>query len=458
MKLRITSPVLFAICSLILGGYIDLVMLLHGGLYDFVGGTLLAQLYTMLVYILFLTIYVKKEASGESNMFAFCTLLMAFALQAASAVSYPRQADKSNSLLETVSDRHINFMIQTILFSIVFFGVYFLLRADKWIGKQSRWILIVTSVINCLVFVILGLIFKDSKVAGIGGIVLGLPLLGLMLFEFAVLHTFYRQFTDDGTRAIKALKKKDWIVAIAAIISLGVLICYFVKKSEYGVLFYFFFSVIAWMFFEPHPTLSTLKQRLIWYGSAVAAVILALIIAVVTYSIYKTDYDIVAEAGEIPQDEIDVYVSKMSFRHLLGSKVARVFLNTGLKFIRSAGIFGNSGYVYDIAANNDYALGLQIHNFGLLWLMILVVLMLLFCITGCIFLSNQKREGTSTVLTLRTLSFFCILALVLYPISSNIGLTGIIGVSAFCAGYSGMHAVLCAFLMASVLYERHDRR
>ena len=32
MKLRITSPVLFAICSLILGGYIDLVMLLHGGL------------------------------------------------------------------------------------------------------------------------------------------------------------------------------------------------------------------------------------------------------------------------------------------------------------------------------------------------------------------------------------------------------------------------------------------
>ncbi len=456
MKLRITSPVLFAICAFVLGGYVDFVMLLHGGLHDFVAGTILTQLFSMVMLILFLVIFIKQEAAGESNLFAFCLFLMTFCLQSTSAISYPRQADKSSFTLETVTIRQDAFLVQTVVFFTVFLAVSFVLHFNRVLDRYIRKVVFGISAVN------LGFggyfSIRGGKMANIGGLVVGLPLLAWMLFAFSAYHTFYRHVSYDGDQGLKQWDNTDKRTTILMIVSALLLMFGFVRTHEYGILFYFALSVTAWIFFEPHKTIKTLKQRILWYGCSLAAVVLAVIGAAVTYHVYQSAYDSVLTAGEIPQGDIDNYVSELSVMHHFGSKVARIFLDTGLKFVRSAGVFGSPGYVYDIAANNDYALGLQIHNFGLLWLLVLVILLLLYCMTGCICLSNSDRERSSTADTLKFLSFFCILLLVLYPISSNIGLTAIIGVSAYCAGYSGMHAVLCAFLMAAVLYERHERR
>ena len=109
--------------------------------------------------------------------------------------------------------------------------------------------------------------------------------------------------------------------------------------------------------------------------------------------------------------------------------------------------------VYDLAANNDYALGLQIHNFGIIWLAIVISLILLTVVSGSIYLSKTKEQRTIFD-TAKSLSFFCIMVLLLYPLLSNVGLAAIIGVSAYATGYSIMHSVLSAMLLSFVLYER----
>jgi len=451
MKVKLTSPVLFAVCAFMIAGYIDIVIMLHGGLYDFLAGTILTQLFSMIMFVLFLLIFVKRESSGEYNLFAFCLFFMTFCLQSASAVSYPRQADKSNSPFEVITSRQNAFLVQTVVFFSVFLAVSFLLHFEKVIDRNIKKVVFAMSAVN---FGFGGyFIVSGGQMATIKGLVVGLPLLAWMLFFFSICHTFYHYASCDGSLNFK---KWTWIEKIATIIiavSLLMLIMGFMRTHEYGILFYFALSIIAWMFFESHKTISTVRQKVIWYGGSICVVFLAIIVAATTYYIYQSAYNSVLTAGEVPQNEIDNYVSQLSPVHHFGSKVARIFLNTGLKFIRSAGLFGSSGYVYDVAANNDYAIGLQIHNFGLLWLFILVVLMISFCVTGCVYLSSYE-ECDGTTATLKCLSFFCILALIVYPISSNIGLTAIIGVSAYCAGYSGMHTVLCASLMAATLHER----
>lgn len=367
---------------------------------------------------------------------------MTFCLQSASAISYPRQANKSSFTLKTVTIRQDAFLVQTVVFFAVFLVVSFVLRFDRVLDRHIRKAVFGISAVN------LGFggyfTIRGGKMASIGGLVVGLPILAWMLFAFSAYHTFYRRVSYDGEQGSRQWGSIDKRTAILMVFSASLLMFGFIRTHEYGILFYFALSVVAWIFFEPHKTIKILKHRIIWYGGSLVAVTLAVIGAAVTYPIYQSAYDSVLVVGEIPQGEIDNYVSEMSVVHHFGSKVARIFLDTGLKFVRSAGIFGSSGYVYDIAANNDYALGLQIHNFGLFWLLVLVVLLLLYCMTGCVCLSNSDKDHSSTADTLKFLSFFCILALVCYPISSNIGLTAIIGVSAYCAGYSGMHAgIMC---------------
>ena len=133
--------------------------------------------------------------------------------------------------------------------------------------------------------------------------------------------------------------------------------------------------------------------------------------------------------------------------------MARLFLDTGTKFTQSSGILGSSNFVYDIAANTDYAMALQIHNFGVIWLSIIVILLVLCIISGAIFLTKIKEQQT-IYHTTKSLAYFTIIVLTIYPLLSNTGMIAIIGVSAYSAGYSIMNSILSAMLLSFVLYEK----
>ena len=142
-----------------------------------------------------------------------------------------------------------------------------------------------------------------------------------------------------------------------------------------------------------------------FYGISALLVTIGVLIALFAYIAYKSAYDSAINEGTIPKGDVEKYVSDISLFHNLSSKVGRLFLDTGKKFVRTAGAFGNSMLVYDFAANNDYALGLQIHNFGIAWLAIVIALILSAVLSGSIYLSKTKEQRTIFD-TAKSLSFF----------------------------------------------------
>lgn len=451
LKIKLNAPILFALCSFAIIIYTTVVTLVHGGIYDMFMGTILTEVFAMVMFAFALTLYKHINASPEKNMFSFFAFLLTFALQSASAICYPFQAHRSNWTEESVSVRQNKFLIQIIIFFIAFFCCYLLPKAENIIQKRIKSIIYIPITVNLLFG--LCFLFTSGKAADIKGIMIGLPLMAWMVFSFSIYHSFYRYVTQDNTIQYARIKKKDWVSFILIVISSIIIILGYVHRHEYGIPIFFILSCLAWIFLEQHNTIRTKKSKLLFYGISTLLVVIGVLMALFAYIAYKSAYDSAISEGVIPKSDIEEYVSDISLFHNLGSKVGRVFLDTGKKFVRTAGVFGNSMLVYDFAANNDYALGLQIHNFGVVWLVIIVALTLLTVLSGSIFLSKTKEQRTIFD-TAKSLSFFCIIVLLFYPLLSNVGLAAIIGVSAYATGYSIMHSVLSAMLLSFVLYER----
>lgn len=324
-------------------------------------------------------------------------------------------------------------------------------KAEKIIQKRIRLVVYIPVILNLMFG--LYFLFTSGNSADIKGVMIGLPLLALMIFSFSIYHSFYRYVTQDDTIQHSKIKNKDKVIFLLMVISSATLILGYVHRHEYGVPIFYILSCLSWIFFEQHNTIRTKKCKILFYGISAIIIVMGILIALFSYITYKSAYNSAMNEGVIPKSDIEEYVSDISLFHNLGSKVGRIFLDTGKKFVRTAGVFGNSVLAYDRAANNDYALGLQIHNFGIAWLFIVVFLIILTVISGSIYLSKVKEQRTIFD-TAKSLSFFCIVVLLFYPLLSNVGLAAIIGVSAYATGYSIMHSILSAVLLSFVLYER----
>lgn len=451
LKLKLNAPILFALCSFAIIIYTTAVILVHGGIYDMFMGTILTEVFSMVMFVFALTIYKRVNASPEKNMFSFFIFLLTFALQSASAICYPFQVHRSSWTAESVSVRQNKFLIQIIIFFIVFLCCSLLPKAEKIIQKRIRLVVYIPVILNLMFG--LYFLFTSGNSADIKGVMIGLPLLALMIFSFSIYHSFYRYVTQDDTIQHSKIKNKDKVIFLLMVISSAMLILGYVHRHEYGVPIFYILSCFSWIFFEQHNTVRTKKCKVLFYGISAIIIVMGILVALFSYITYKSAYNSAMNEGVIPKSDIEEYVSDISLFHNLGSKVGRIFLDTGKKFVRTAGVFGNSVLVYDRAANNDYALGLQIHNFGIAWLFIVVFLIILTVISGSIYLSKVKEQRTIFD-TAKSLSFFCIVALLFYPLLSNVGLAAIIGVSAYATGYSIMHSILSAVLLSFVLYER----
>lgn len=88
-------------------------------------GTILTEVFSMVMFVFTLTIYKHFNASPEKNMFSFFAFLLTFALQSASAICYPFQAYRSNWTYELVSVRQNKFLIQILIFLSFFCTVHF---------------------------------------------------------------------------------------------------------------------------------------------------------------------------------------------------------------------------------------------------------------------------------------------------------------------------------------------
>lgn len=451
LKLKLNAPILFALCSFAIIIYTTAVILVHGGMYDMFMGTILTEVFSMVMFVFALTIYKRVNASPEKNMFSFFIFLLTFALQSASAICYPFQAHRSSFIEDSVSVRQNKFLIQIIIFFIVFLCCSLLPKAEKIIQKRIRLVVYIPVILNLMFG--LYFLFTSGNSADIKGVMIGLPLLALMIFSFSIYHSFYRYVTQDDTIQHSRIKNKDKVIFLLMVISSATLILGYVHRHEYGVPIFYILSCLSWIFFEQHNTIRTKKCKILFYGISAIIIVMGILIALFSYITYKSAYNSAMNEGVIPKSDIEEYVSDISLFHNLGSKVGRIFLDTGKKFVRTAGVFGNSVLAYDRAANNDYALGLQIHNFGIAWLFIVVFLIILTVIFGSIYLSKVKEQRTIFD-TAKSLSFFCIVVLLFYPLLSNVGLAAIIGVSAYATGYSIMHSILSAVLLSFVLYER----
>ena len=451
LKLKLNAPILFALCSFAIIIYTTAVILVHGGMYDMFMGTILTEVFSMVMFVFALTIYKRVNASPEKNMFSFFIFLLTFALQSASAICCPFQAHRSSFIEESESVRQNKFLIQIIIFFIVFLCCSLLPKAEKIIQKRIRLVVYIPVILNLMFG--LYFLFTSGNSADIKGVMIGLPLLALMIFSFSIYHSFYRYVTQDDTIQHSKIKNKDKVIFLLMVISSATLILGYVHRHEYGVPIFYILSCLSWIFFEQHNTIRTKKCKILFYGISAIIIVMGILIALFSYITYKSAYNSAMNEGVIPKSDIEEYVSDISLFHNLGSKVGRIFLDTGKKFVRTAGVFGNSVLAYDRAANNDYALGLQIHNFGIAWLFIVVFLIILTVISGSIYLSKVKEQRTIFD-TAKSLSFFCIVILLFYPLLSYVGLAAIIGVSAYATGYSIMHSILSAVLLSFVLYER----
>lgn len=465
MKNRYSLPtILFLVVAVIIMVYLYIITKIHGGLYNMYW-TVITELFLLCAYSAFLLWHrswnIRGEVVVEKNLFAVCLLLTTFAIQAASTISYPFQAYRdTNTTLDGVVGRQKQFAIQLFLMILVFSGVSALLRTKKIdFNRRIQRNIPRATLIPIAINLIFGLIFllTPGATAAISikghSIIVGLPLLAWMLFSFSLYLGFYQYVTHDRTEKIP---RRFWIEFAAILLSLVILVAGYAHRNEFGILIFMFLTILLWAFLEPHKMIKTKKGKVGWYSFWIGVVAVCAAFASVTYNMYKHSYDaLIAENKSVGDAEI--MASEQGILYDLGSKIARVFLDTGVKFIKQAGAFGSSDYVYDAAANNDYSLGLQVHNFGIVWFAFLIILVLLTAISGALYFS--KNENYADVMkTTEILSFYCILLMLVYPILSNIGLIPIIGVSAFAAGYSNLHAVLCAILLAFVLYERRSDR
>lgn len=451
LKLKLNAPILFALCSFAIIMYTTAVILVHGGMYDMFMGTILTEVFSMVMFVFTLTIYKRVNVSPEKNMFSFFIFLLTFALQSASVICYPFQAHRSSWIEDVSVVRQNKFLIQIIIFFIVFLCCSLLPKAEKILQKRIRLVVYISVILNLMFG--LYFLFTSGNSADMKGVMIGLPLMALMIFSFSIYHSFYRYVTQDNTIQHSRIKNKDKVVFLLIVISSATIILGYVHRHEYGVLIFYILSCFAWIFFEQHNTIRTKKCKVLFYGISAIIIVMGILVALFSYITYKSAYNSAMNEGVIPKSDIEEYVSDISLFHNLGSKVGRIFLDTGKKFVRTAGVFGNSVLAYDSAANNDYALGLQIHNFGIVWLFIVVFLIILTVISGAIYLSKVKEQRTIFD-TAKSLSFFCIVVLLFYPLLSNVGLAAIIGVSAYATGYSIMHSILSAVLLSFVLYER----
>lgn len=444
-KVKLNSPVLFAICALMLIAYTTIVTLIHGGIYDLFMGTVLTELFLTVTYTFLLTIYKYKKVSVIKNAFSFCIFLLTFSIQIASAISYPFQAYRSGWSAEQVSVRQNKFLVQSLIFVAIFLINSCFMKKENFIQKKIKTMIYIPIFINSII----GMYFlaTPGKTAAIKGVMIGLPLMAWMVFSFSSYHFFYQYAMQNVIKKSRRVFLFSLMVGSSVMIFLG-----YVHRHEYGIPAFLIIACQMWIFFEPHRLIETKKQKFLFYGTNIIIILVGAVITFLSYLVYRSAYNTEISKAVIPQNSIEEYVSSLSLIHNLGSKVARFLLDTGTEFIRTAGIHGSSKYIYNFAASNDFALALHIHNFGILWLIIISELLIITTISGCIFLlKNRERTIFDTA---KSLSFFCIIVLMVYPLLSNVGVAPIIGVSAYAAGYSIMHSILSALLLSFVLYER----
>lgn len=441
------SPIAFIFYGSLIIIYTTTVILIHGGLYDIVQGTIVTEIFSLLLFGFIYAVYRYANVSPEKQRFAFYMFLYTFAVQSASAIGYAFQAYRCNRLEEKVSIRQDKFLIQVMIYFVVFFLTSFLFKVENYMQQKIKKTIYIPITINLLFGIYF--ILTPGKSADIKGYIVGLPLMAGMILSFSIYHSFYRYVMNDIVYKKISVFEKISFVLIA--LSSLILILGYIHRHEYGIPVFFAFALILWIFFQEHDSIKNKKQKILLYGSTSLAILAGIIISIVCYRMYQLAYNTAIKNNY--NGDIEYYVSNISIFHNLGSKVARLFLDTGTKFTQSSGIFGNSNFVYDIAANTDYAMALQIKNFGIVWLSIIVILLVLCIISGAIFLTKIKEQQT-IFHTAKSLAYFTIIVLTIYPLLSNTGMIAIIGVSAYSAGYSIMNSILSAMLLSFVSYEK----
>lgn len=260
-----------------------------------------------------------------------------------------------------------------------------------------------------------------------------------MIFSFSVHQSFFRSL-EKRKNSNQVLPRGDRICFWLFYASLGLLLGGFASRHEFGIPIFFVLSILIWGWLEQHPTiLSSEGKRLFTFINVVSPVLLAIFGLGGSYLYVKFN-----EGKAVPG--------------LIGSianKVSRFSTSEGMltDFIRQAGWFGTSNYLYNFAANNDYSLGLQIRTFGLVWLFILAGSIGVMLWKGLRFLA-KSRDYWTVLDILKSLSFFSIFVLLAYPLLANVGRLPIIGVSPYASGYSIMHSILSAMLLLFTLFER----
>lgn len=429
----------FAGCSLLaLGCLFGIVWRVHGGI-PRLWGSMGTGIVSCLLFLLILIIN-KERVSYEKHCFSACLFFLTLCLQSASAFCYPLQVHKSSLTDDMISSRQIEFLLQICLFFIVYFSVTVLLYVfESLIQRMLKIVLVLTTALNYL----FGAYFlaTPGEASDIRGIMIGLPLMAGFIVAFSTLYSFHRSLGRQAYTS-KGVSTRERLLLFVALLSHVVLILGYVNRHEFGIPIFLMLTLLAWLVFEYHPKGVHPKWKTFFVVGIALSLIAMVFLAYFSYRSYQKV--VILDNG-----------SELNGLSKLGAKIARIFSEEGrsTKFVRLAGVFGNSTYLYDFAANNDYALGLQIHNFGVSWLGITLFGLWSTTNTGLHFLS-RRRDYSTIMDTVKSISFFGILVLLVYPLLSNIGLLPIIGVSPYATGYSMMHSVLSAMLLALTLFER----
>ena len=426
----------------------------NGG-YSAAGVTIGTTLLLLLAASAFLLILQLTEASLKMLIYGAAALGLTVLLQSASIYAIPYLSDRCN-LPDILVQNEVNTCLtQTLVFIGAFMCTRLLFRfGSELLDKHLKLLVGICSGIQLLCGVLF--IFTPGKTASIHGILVGLPMLAVLLFSLsAALRLFTAYVSDNMTIRLwwRLLWKKDAVLKIGCIVSFAVLLIGYAARREFGIPAYLVASIVLFCLFGSKHVLRSWKSKLILYAAVFASLLLA---AMFLNGCHHYFTALFPEWGELTKETepsfVETYGVLKTELYQIGSKVERMFTagaqaRVAAERFASSGWLGNPDYKYLPAAVTDYAVTLCVHYTGYIWLVLLLAAILVFSISGRVL--HEDLPKRSTVCSIASeLSFYCILALLLYPLLTNLGITGVIGVNCFAAGKGLMHQLLCGILLA----------
>lgn len=383
----------------------------------------------------FCIMWLYRKSDNETSVFGTSMLSTTMMLNFGTSIMLILVFFLSGSTLDGMIEISQKIVLQTfiLIFAsvIAFFGIMLLKFLEK---KYCVLCLIIFDIVSVVTGAVMAF-FNSNGSTIIGNIQVGLIACYLAIVHFAVI------IYSCSNNRMQHLKKPRIIQVISAICLFGLFVGYFVS-GEYGISSFLIVSGIIWYIFYNRRKVKKINLTLI----LIILVTIAIVAVMVYYYFVKSGM-----------------ISKEAFWYL-GEKIGRMFepknstediaiqRNSALARLATAGIFGTYDYSYVSAATTDYSIAITTHYSGWLWFVIMLASFCFTVVQGNKYWHKNKSDFKNLE-TISCISFIYIFLVSFYNILSNVGITGIIGVSCFASGYGYSNSLLSGLLLGSVIYN-----